>query len=50
MEKNDFDKTNPKTKSFTCAYSGSFSKGKGLETIYSIAKKPHKLILIYLVT
>ena len=39
VEKNDFDKTNPKTKSFTCAYSGSFSKGKGLETIYSIAKK-----------
>ena len=39
VEKDDFSNANPKTKPFTCAYSGSFAKGKGLEIIFSIANK-----------
>ncbi len=43
VEKDDFNNTNPRTKLFTCAYSGSFAKGKGLELIYSIANKAPKI-------
>ena len=43
VEKDDFKKTNQKTKLFTCAYSGSFARGKGLELIYSIADKAPKI-------
>jgi glycosyltransferase involved in cell wall biosynthesis len=39
VEKKDFVSKNSKTKLLTCAYSGSFAKGKGLETLYAIANK-----------
>ncbi len=42
VQKEDFSNNQQKMKKFTCAYSGSFAKGKGLETIYAIANKaPH---------
>ena len=43
VEINDFSKRNFKTKLLQCAYSGSFAKGKGLETIYAIANKAPKI-------
>ncbi len=42
VENKDFLNRKLKTRLQTCAYSGSFAKGKGLETIYAIANKaPH---------
>jgi len=43
VKMNDFSKQNLKKKLLKCAYSGSFAKGKGLETIYAIAKKAPKI-------
>ena len=43
VEINDFNKQDFKKKLLTCAYSGSFAKGKGLETIYAIANKSPKI-------
>ena len=43
VEINDFSKQNLKKKLLKCAYSGSFAKGKGLETIYAIASKAPKI-------
>jgi glycosyltransferase involved in cell wall biosynthesis len=43
VEKKDFNNTNPRTKFLTCAYSGSFAKGKGIELIYAIANKAPKI-------
>ena len=43
VENNDFKSKILRTKLLTCAYSGSFARGKGLEIIYSIAKKAPKI-------
>ena len=43
VEINDFSKQDLKKKLLKCAYSGSFAKGKGLETIYAIASKAPKI-------
>lgn len=42
VQREDFSNKKKTIKKFTCVYSGSFAKGKGLETIYAIANKaPH---------
>lgn len=43
VEINDFTKQDLKKKLLKCAYSGSFGKGKGLETIYAIANRAPKI-------
>lgn len=43
VESKDFKKTNKKNLIHACAYSGSFAKGKGIDTIYSLAKMLPKI-------
>ena len=43
VEIKDFRNNNSKKNLLACAYSGSFAKGKGIETIYAIARKAPKI-------